>query len=651
MAIGFNSYPPKKASPAIVDPGQILITTDSGIIITMKDAWQHFATFGATGSRKTSNSILPMAEKLINAGFGGLIPDIKGNVYDQIYHFAVNAGREGDIVQFGTSKGAVKTNLLANMPPHELHNFFYRIVMHSFGGLTHNMDFHAKGVKMLVDICVLLNYLHSVNKKCIANLCTIDEMLNDYLAAAKLWQYFLNNVYDANDKDQKRFVNSVKSNPFHLFLESDESRKNKERNDQLAYATGAARVALREVMDVPGIIPNFCAPDGMGIDFRKMHAEGKLILPRFAPDSGPVGAWISRYIINKYYDAVYMQGMGMEKKSFVMIDEFQEVADLSSSKYSDTSFASLCRQFNCMFVVAAQSVSSLIARGSSLAAILSFLDNMHNKLFFFTNDAATMSIAENFNPPVPLSSLKAGEAVLIHNNTANGTHDCIRATFNKCYDKIKDIVAIKALHESAGTVPDSGYSLIDLAEWAENEDKKGGEERRRQRRDSILSRASSTGVAIRSVSADKINKSLLYDDNRNVEVTGCDHGLLKKFPEMFAIEEDSTLNFEIPAGWVSTVEKVFLAYSEAGLDAKIKSLCVHDGKLVAYGMQSRVGRHSLELLSGMLEVTRNVCMVCGKKIDVDKNSNNKTGIRGFCQDCLKNYGFIEPGEDSAPETR
>lgn len=620
----------------------------------MKDAEQHFAIFGATGTRKTSNGILVMADKLINSGIGGLVPDIKGNVFTQIYKLAEKAGREDDIVELGTSPTAQKCNLLANMKPHELHYYFYNTVMDSFDGHTHNMDFHVKGVKMLVDMCVLLNYLHPVKKDCIANLRTVDEMLNDYLSAAKIWQYFLNNVYNETDSEQKRFVNSVLSSPFHIFLEKENCRKergDKERNDQLAYATGATRAALREIMDVPGIMRNFCTPEGMGIDFRNMHASGKLIICRFAPDTGPVGAWLSRYIINKYYEAVYMQGMEMEKKSFVMIDEFQEVADLSSKKFSDTAFASLCRQFNCMFIVATQSVSSLVVKGSSLEAILSFLDNMHNKLFFFTNDALTMNVADNFNPPVPLPSLKIGQAVLIHNNTAKGTHDCTIETFGNSFEKIRDITEIKGRHDSADTVHDKCPFLIDLAEWAGKEDKNAEEERLRQRRNAILAQESSASRTAMSTSVEKGNKKTSSDDNKNMEIIGSDHGLLEKFPEMFDIDEGATLRFEIPSGWVNIVERVFLAYSEAGLDAKINNLCIEGGSIIAYGHNGRMGRQKLHLLTGMLEITKSVCMICGKKIDVDKSNAKLTELKGFCQACLKKYGFIAPDESSSPETK
>ena len=92
--IGFLTA--SQTAPAAVrqspDPAALL-QFDGGEFVNFEDARHNCLVLGTTGSGKTASIILPAAERLIAAGFGGLIVDIKGNFTGQIRAIARAHGR------------------------------------------------------------------------------------------------------------------------------------------------------------------------------------------------------------------------------------------------------------------------------------------------------------------------------------------------------------------------------------------------------------------------------------------------------------------------------------------------------------------------------------------------------------------------------
>ena len=71
----------------------------------VKDAYEGTQIFGATGSGKTSGSGFAIAEKLLKAGFGGLVLTAKPDEYETWQRYAAATGRSADLIRFAPDEG------------------------------------------------------------------------------------------------------------------------------------------------------------------------------------------------------------------------------------------------------------------------------------------------------------------------------------------------------------------------------------------------------------------------------------------------------------------------------------------------------------------------------------------------------------------
>ena len=102
-----TATPPRKDGTA----GETLISMDSGRGISFAQGLRNVLVLGQTGSGKTHNVLTPALEALFNADCGGLVIDPKGTLGEIVRAAAAACGRADDVLEFGTSPTACKTNL------------------------------------------------------------------------------------------------------------------------------------------------------------------------------------------------------------------------------------------------------------------------------------------------------------------------------------------------------------------------------------------------------------------------------------------------------------------------------------------------------------------------------------------------------------
>jgi hypothetical protein len=166
----------------------------------------------------------------------------------------------------------------------------------------------------------------------------------------------------------------------------------------------------------------------------------KIAVVRFGPDTGPVGAGLARFVLEEYYKAVYATGLGMAEgqASFTVIDEFQEVADLSRNKFSDARFIAQAREFHAIFVAATQSMAALASQGSSMAAVESFVSNCNTRVLFYSDDPYTQDMAARYDPNMLLTQLEPGQAFVIRYDASRRAHTFGKETFTQAYEKTRE---------------------------------------------------------------------------------------------------------------------------------------------------------------------------------------------------------------------
>ena len=179
-----------------------MLQFDGGESVAFEDARHNTLVLGTTGSGKTASIILPAAERLIAAGFGGLIVDIKGNFTDQIRAIARAHGREKDILELGTGPQARKINLFAGASATRISDLMQQFMLCCAASDDHNRAFHLRGLRCVVDALVMLRMM-SERGGLPMHLCVLERLMNDEQYARECFLRFCNSIRDEDDLEDE----------------------------------------------------------------------------------------------------------------------------------------------------------------------------------------------------------------------------------------------------------------------------------------------------------------------------------------------------------------------------------------------------------------------------------------------------------------
>lgn len=652
-AIGFlaNHGNPGKCRGNGREAEDVLLRFDSGRCITFDDATHHLLALGTTGSGKSASVIFPALYRLIGSGAFGLIIDIKGNFRWVLRPMASSLGREMDILELGTSASAIPINILKGMSRHQMRQFFETLTTQNIKS-SQSMDWHMKGVAGAADCGQLLLFLNEKYPNLQPDCRLISEMVNEPDDARKLYRLFKEKVYDGSRLEHRHFLSSIENYRFHILKDVPKttSSAGTTLDEQLSWGLQGVRDGLRNFINAPGIEKNFCCPGAPGLDLVEPILQGKLIVLRFDLDTGPAGASLARMILSHYYSCIFSLGLHLpkDKKSFVCVDEFQEIADLSSNRLSDSSFIALAREFNCIFMAATQSMSALLAKGADPAAVTSFAANCNQKIILYSDDEMTQAVAAQHDPEVLLTRLNPGEAFAITYDQKNRKHEAGLETLSEAYGSVKEVIK-----DVQPVVPESGLpnvgeekSLFELAEWAERELNGKKEEKPEEKEEEKVPEKKAMPqdvmeavMARRVVEEEREKKRERQQKIRDRKLMKGNCGeLVFNFPELFDSDGEE-VSFAIPAGWEEFFMKVFHAFKATRLPVKVLDFQLIDGLPKAVGRPNYWGNKNddgLELLNMMLAGAGNLCVICG--YSVTRLAQQGTSPL-MCDDCLRKFGL------------
>ena len=622
----------------------IILPFDDGGGLTSDDLNHHLIVFGITGSGKTTNVLLPVVDRLIREGHGLLVMAVKDSLSEYVRILAERHGRAGETRIYGAAPGAERLNVLEGKSDSEVREFFDDMVFAAIRGQSHNYDFHLKGIRQASDCHALLQRLRGLIPGLVPSITLVSEMLNDFLSSAKLWKFWLKFGFDENSREDRAFRNAVLHNPYHILNEPTTAKEKEDavasRYEQLGYQLGLVRSVLRSFEETPGIPEYFSNPGGAGMDMDGIAREGGIGVIQFNPEAGKAGESLGRALLGNAYKAVLKHGRSLPegKKFCVVIDEFQSVADLSARRYSDSSFVSMAREFNGVFVAATQSFSALQSKGEHFGEVESLLSNCNSSVYFYTADPATEARARQHSANVVLSELKPGTAFVVHYNRDTREHAHGQRTFRKAYEETR------ALFEGAAPPepqPDEGAkapSLADFVEAAEGLEQARAEASGRARADDIMEKKKKAP----RIYATPVEKSGREEGSPLgvPEPAGEPRPSFKNrdrlallFPEYFS--EGAVI--EIPEGWKALVERIFLAFSGLGLPATVSVLAPRRGCLRAESDSPRKESAGVAILNSLLSRTSERCMLCGRAMEKTEASEDE--FSPLCRDCLAKYSL------------
>ena len=632
LPIGFLSTRPAKSAAVAATEEKQIFAFDNSQGIGIAAACYNTAVFGSTGAGKTSCAILPSADSLIGLGFGGLVIDVKGNVGDQVRALAVRHGRTQDVVEFGSSDIATPINILGGMTIAQVREFLSIVATFQFGSHTHNLDWHMKGVASAVDCVMLLRYLQNNDTRFQVKLCTLQEMLNNWPVAARLFDYFVANMHDKDDAEQRNFIDKIKSDQFNPMVFDKKKAVNNTYNEQTTWRITAIRNGLSEFLEHPGIVRNFATVESLLDVERLIYDETKIVLLRFDHTCGQVGAWLSRHILTDFYKAVYKRGMKLDKGryTFFIGDEFQEICNFNpGNRYNDNAFAAKAREYNAIQIVGTQSVSSLISRGATVEAVLEYLNNINNRIVLYCDDSITQSMVDRYDPSVLLNLLKPGEAFVLRFDHSSRRHLHSVESFQQSHDVIQEVLRSVDLPKSTDpvseiSVPTSLSSLLEDFEKVKA---------------AKIENKLQWGSRIKKLSSDNGSQPTMGDDmsfdktdseEKKVEMPAYMLALITEHPNVFDIKSRNLKDLIIPRGWVKHMEHAIKAMQTAGLTIEITGVHYHHGSL-AISVSPRTSSMAVGIMTALLESAKELCPLCGNRIADDRQP--------ACTECMSRFGL------------
>ena len=612
--MGFRTEKERAPVWTPVSDWEALLRFDSGRALSFADAMRHTGIFGSNGTGKTIQGIVPAMDASIKSGVMELIIDPKGTLAGYARAIAEACGRAGDIIEFGTTLSATPINILEGMAPTDFFNFLMGLLRsYMDGGKSNNMDFHASSASCARDVFRMLDCVATQFRKKGVDYCVtlplILELMNNPKMATEVFQKFLETV--ELTEDMLAFAKRIQGNTFHP-LNQTEDEPDSEQLRQLNYHTLASIEAMTGFLEENGIVEKFCRPGAPGFDISAY--EGKIIILSFGAGAAGAAALICRMACEAFYSWIYKQGVAGSRK-FVIVDEFQEVCDLSSRRLSDTSFIALAREFNCGFLLATQSYSALAAKYGA-AGLEALIANLNNKIFLHSEDILTRDSARALGSPDLIDLQKDAFAATFDSNLRNYVYGL--ESLNDSYARTCAINPVRGKPVILEPATQKAKELMDLFDAA-IASKKKPEERPKQAenydRERLMTEYDKTVCDYVEWDMEQRTdmKELKPDDLRIV------------YGRFFSQGAD----ISVPAGWNAFLARMLEFFSGYGLKARIDKIGIsRNGYLEAYGEPSGVMR----VLNHLLALSEGICIRCGAGIEP-----NGFGLCQKCQKLLPNY--------------
>ena len=166
-----------------------LLRFDDGLRVTFAEGCHNMLVTGTTGAGKTTSIILPAMDRLIGAGFGGVIVDVKGSLADSVRKLAARHGRLGDVVEFGPGPGARKINLFHGVDSFRFRDLLCSLLLDSANKDDRNIAFAMSGLRCLTHAYRMLHLLSRAQKLKL-NFDILRRLINDHYYALRVYQNF-----------------------------------------------------------------------------------------------------------------------------------------------------------------------------------------------------------------------------------------------------------------------------------------------------------------------------------------------------------------------------------------------------------------------------------------------------------------------------
>ncbi len=618
--MGFHllgSAPASVTTPAVAPlNSDDLFRFDSGRTLSFGEGTFNALCAGATGRGKSKSFVEPALNRLIGAGFGGVVIDVKGNVTDAARRMAAAHGRAQDVLELGTARTATPINLFNGLSIPDLQKLVRAMSVSEFEHSTGNLDWALKGVKVAHDIIQLLTFLGKREPAFKPNVVLVNAMLHNFRLSRGVMEYFNRKYFDADKYEHALFVDELQDMTFHPLVQKPQ-KGTKAQGDwdaQTTWNLQAVRHAFSLLAGDPKIRRNFASTlsPKIKLDFGQLvYKQKKIVILRFDPQTTAGGVKIAKFVKEKFYQDAYAHGLLMAPGGFTfcVMDEFQDIIDLDpNNSYNDSAWFAKSREFRNINVIATQAFASLYAVSARPASVDSLLNNCSTKVIMQMDDPRTNDYLASL-PSVPLmpSELQKGRCLLMKYDLSTRNYIVEEDGVQQAHDQGQVLLeSMEGLDEAPAPVPVKGQKgkPVPVSPHPSGLPVKLVARILKLDPDKNSSSARIVPKEAKGVDEEQFAATLQAASPRLLE-------LYKGHKELFDPQMGAE-SLAVPAGWIGVAEWFLVQVAKLGVPVAISGMGGDQNGLAVsireYHSPAKV------LASEASELSRKVCMCCGRRI-------------------------------------
>jgi energy-coupling factor transporter ATP-binding protein EcfA2 len=376
------------------------------VSLDSKRATENVLVTGATGSGKTTSVLMPMFHQLLVNNCGGLVLDVKGELYKMMTLVAKKTGQEGRIRILGLNEFSSSFNIFCNFT----HDIFKSFLTQFTAKQGKSLYWFEMGIENLIDLVKLDDELYKVDQqKCMEpqftrmyNLLTnpkCSQQIERDIKRLASGNYSKGDLEYVDLTEIISLYRKISADKFHFFNMFKDIEYNHDDFMQVTWRTDEliSTMSLLKEDEISGKINDIHNSKTL----EQMIFDDNEIVIFVGDISQPV---VSKNIASAVRNAFFTQlisrdqdEIDYEKPSFLMIDEYQSFVSFKNNMdvLSDESFTSLSRSFNHINICATQSIASLYRYADNSYAVDMLIQNFVNKIFLSTDCKRNYQLAKD----------------------------------------------------------------------------------------------------------------------------------------------------------------------------------------------------------------------------------------------------------------
>lgn len=352
------------------------------IELDFKTATTNISIFGGTGVGKTTSICYPLLHNLVDKKCSGLVLDVKGDYSNIARNINLNNKSDKPFLLLGIKEDCEEFNIISGIDSVKLRIYLKESLYEPES--DNNSYWGMNGIE---DTILIYEILKKINDKHNPTLADLYYFLvnNNHL------NILVKKIFELDNKLYQKILQRVFTDQFSVFnFESDSNYINEQRTWQLSKILKNLKPFYEDDL----LRQQFCNNKNV-INYSKIIYKDKKIFTIELPitkynESAIFCLKILKSIFidtirKQNIDILKMVGYGKNKFTFLLIDEYQQfINPTSSPSMNDNNWFDISRGYGHINIISTQSIDSLVAK-SNESHVNQLIGNTRNIIHMSTN--------------------------------------------------------------------------------------------------------------------------------------------------------------------------------------------------------------------------------------------------------------------------